>query len=152
MSSLKNKSNEFPKEDNEVISLYFFYKENGQFQQAYEVLQPLETKHPDNFMILFLLGISLYESEEFKKSIPYLKKSIGLRPADYLSSLTLIHSLSNDNRWNSAFKELRRFLMQKKNTKEHVLFLKLLDKGKSSFGTPEKDTIQKLMKEFKIKT
>ncbi|MCS3797510.1 tetratricopeptide repeat protein [Niastella sp. OAS944] len=144
-------SDQLSPEDERIIDLFFLLKEGEKFMEAFDVLYPLAEKYPDKFVIFFLLGSVLYECGEFKNAEGYLEKAVSLNPAHWLSSMTLIHTLSNLKKWHTAFNEIRRFLLEKNgNKKEHMLLLRELHEGIDSFSTSERALISDLIKKFKI--
>jgi|SRR5688572_21766552 tetratricopeptide (TPR) repeat protein len=137
-------------EDEEVMNTFFLLKEQGKFKDAFEVLARIEEKYRENYVVFFLLGLVLYQDQEFKKSIQYLQKAIQLNPNHSLSSITLIHALSQINKWHMAIKELRRFLLDinEKKVEEHVLLFEELIENVNNFSTSERAAIEKLRKEL----
>jgi len=145
------KGNQISPEDKHIIDTFFLLKEKEEFREAFDVLHPLAEKYPDEFVIFFLLGSALYQCEDFINAVGYLEKAVSLNPDHSLSSMILIHTLSNLNRWHTAFNELRRFLLKKKGKKkEHLFLLRELQEGIDNFSTSERALISALIKEFKI--
>ena len=145
------KGNQISPEDKHIIDTFFLLKESEKFKEAFDVLFPLATKYPGEFVIFFLLGSVLYQCEDFKNAVGYLEKAVSLNPAHWLSSMTLIHTLSDLNKWNTAFNEITRFLLEKNgNKKEHMLLLRELQEGIDNFSTSERVLISELIRKFKI--
>jgi predicted Zn-dependent protease len=145
------KGKQISPEDEHIIDTFFLLKEREEFQEAFDVLLPLAEKYPGEFVIFFLLGSVLYQCKDFINAAGYLEKAVSLNPYHSLSSMTLIHTLTELNRWHTAFNELRRFLLQKEgNKKEHMLLLRELQEGIDNFSTSERALISELIKEFRI--
>jgi tetratricopeptide (TPR) repeat protein len=143
--------NQISPEDKHIIDTFFLLKESEKFKEAFDVLHPLAEKYPDEFVIFFLLGSVLYQCEDFKNAVGYLEKAVSLNPVHWLSSMTLIHTLTDLNRWDTAFNEITRFLLEKNgNKKEHLLLLRELQEGIDNFSTSERVLISELIRKFKI--
>lgn len=147
---MSNKGNsKISDDDKTIIERFFFLKENQKFDEAIELLEPFIKKYPEEYKLFFLLGSTFYQINSYKKSIIFLKKAISLNPSHSLASLTLIHSLGQLNKWNTAINELRRFLIENKlNIDEHLLLLKDFKEGAYNFATSERVTIEKLFHSF----
>ncbi|MEI9955338.1 MAG: tetratricopeptide repeat protein [Ferruginibacter sp.] len=128
---------------------FFILKDKEDFEAAFEILEPLSKKYLQNFEIFFLLGSVLYQSANFKKAVEYLQEAIALKPSHSLSSLCLIQTLGELNKWHTAFEEMRRFLLtDSKNKEEHILLLRELADEIDNFDTSERATIKKLQNHF----
>jgi tetratricopeptide (TPR) repeat protein len=137
-------------EEEQIYKAYFSLKDNQKYNEAFDILHPLYKKYPEDFKIPFLLGSVLYLDENNASSINYFKHAISINPKHKLSSLSLIHALGKLNKWNSAFAELRRFLLENtSNSQEHLNLLRELVDGIDNFSTSEKAFILKLNAKFK---
>jgi tetratricopeptide (TPR) repeat protein len=135
--------------DQLIIDAFFELKEQEEHELALRVLLPLKDKYPQNYAILFLLGATQYELKNYDQAIVHLKEALKIKPTHMLASLTLIHSLAPQNKWQVALAELRRFLSGKSEKREeHILLLKELMEGKENFSTSEKAAIEKLGEDF----
>jgi tetratricopeptide (TPR) repeat protein len=141
--------NKISQEDEHIIDAFFSLKEMEKFREAFDILRPLAEKYPNEYEIYFLLGSALYQCNDFKGAVNYLKKAVSLNPDHGLSSLNLFHALSELNKWHTALNELRRFLSIKgRNEKEHLLLLQELREGINNFSTSERALISSLVSRF----
>ena len=145
-----NKDSYITAADNRVFEVFFLLKEEGNFIDAFNVLNPLAKEYSKNFKIFFLLGSVLFQNKNYSKAIKYLKKSILLNPKYSLSSLCLIHSLAELEKWEEVFIEIRRYLLSKsRNVEEHIFLIKELNTDKKQFSSIRQAEIEKLMHEFR---
>ncbi|MEO8406262.1 MAG: hypothetical protein ABI480_16755, partial [Chitinophagaceae bacterium] len=74
---------------------------------------------------------------------------VALNPRHALSSLTLIHALTDLNEWHTGFKEIRRYMSADGSDKvEHVELIKELMTGIHNFSTSERHEIKRIFDEF----
>src|SRR5882672_4983444 len=101
----KNKIIKRTKEEQNIFDTFFILKGEKRFKDAFKLLYPLNKKYPDNYKVFFLLGSVLYQNGNLQNAEKYLKSAVLLNPKYNLSSLALIHTFSELNKWHSVFRE-----------------------------------------------
>jgi len=145
----KSQTDIFFKGDNTIMDSFFTLRAEEDFKAAFKILVPLSKKHTQDYRIFFLLGAVLYQDGDFLNAIKYLEMAVLLKPDYHLSSLCLIHTLSELGEWYNRFLEIRRFLrIGSKKQKEHRFLLKEIISNIANFNKSERAAIKRLQNEF----
>ena len=104
---------------------------------AIKIFQDLDTKFPQQPVIIGMLGSIYFTNGDFAASLNYFRQLTKLQPKSELASRALFHSLSQHEQFDDALKEAKRFIKQNGLTREYELIISELE----NFGAVDNDSI-----------
>ena len=108
--------------------------EKGKYKQASAEMKKAVKKFPNNFVINFILGLSLAQSSGNKEALPYLKKAAEIDPNNLNVLLAYSFSLNSLKKDDEALIYLKRALRIDPNNIEALGMMGLIYDGKKMFN------------------
>ncbi len=108
--------------------------QNGDYDEASLQMQKAVKKFPNNFVINFILGLSLAQSSGHQQAIKYLKKAADIDPNNLNVLLAYSFSLNSLKKNDEALVYLKRALRIDPNNIEVLGMMGLIYDGKKMFN------------------
>lgn len=100
--------------------------------EAIRILKKLDKEFPNQPVIVKMIGAIYFSLEDWSNCIIYSEKNVALSPKSEHTSITFFHCLWNQERFDEAFEEAKRFIKLNGFSKEYALILEELNENKSS--------------------
>ena len=108
--------------------------ENGDYEETSAIMKKAVQKFPNNFVINFILGLSLAQSSGHEEAVKYLKKAVDIDPNNLNALMAYSYSLNTLKKDDEALVYLERALRVDPNNVEVLGMMGLIYDGKKMFN------------------
>ncbi|MFZ1290709.1 MAG: tetratricopeptide repeat protein [Melioribacteraceae bacterium] len=108
--------------------------ENTDYATAASEMENAVKKFPNDFVINFILGLSIAQSSDHLGALPYLKKAVEINPNDLNSTMSYSFSLHQAKQSDEALKYLDRALRIDAKNVQALSLMGMIYDGKNMFS------------------